>query len=71
MKLLLKVLKGDKSRDALMASLALSDRKSFSERYLRPALIQGLLEMTVPEKPRSNLQQYRLTAAGARLRDTL
>jgi Fic family protein len=70
-KLLLKVLKGDKSRDALMASLALSDRKSFSERYLRPALIQGLLEMTVPEKPRSNLQQYRLTAAGARLRDTL
>ncbi len=52
-----------------MATLGLSDRKSFSERYLRPALAQGLLEMTVPDKPRSRMQQYRLTEAGIRLRD--
>lgn len=70
-KALLKAVKGDKGRDAIMAALGLSDRKSFSERYLRPALAQGLVEMTVPDKPRSRMQQYRLTAEGVRLRDGL
>ncbi len=40
--------------------LSLSDRKSFRERYLRPALQAGLIEMTLPDKPNSRLQKYRL-----------
>lgn len=52
------------SRDELMVELALNDRKSFSQRYLQPALQQGLIEMTLPDKPRSRLQCYRLTRAG-------
>jgi len=49
------------SREALQSLLSLSDRKSFNLRYIKPALVQGLIEMTIPDKPRSRSQQYRLT----------
>ena len=32
--------------------------------YLRPALDSGLVEMTLPDKPNSRSQRYRLTAKG-------
>ena len=37
---------------------------AFRERYLKPALDLGLIEMTIPGKPNSRLQQYRLTDQG-------
>jgi hypothetical protein len=52
------------SREALQSALRLSDRKSFRERYLKPALADGLIEMTIPAKPNSRLQKYRLTDKG-------
>ena len=52
------------NRDALQQHLQLRDRKSFRERYLKPALENGFIEMTIPDKPSSKLQQYKLTAAG-------
>jgi hypothetical protein len=52
------------AREALQSALGLSDRKSFRERYLKPALADGLIEMTLPDKPNSRLQQYRLTDKG-------
>lgn len=58
---LLLALKGDMSRDDLQIALGLQDRKSFSARYLKPALNAGLIEMTIPNKPNSRLQKYRLT----------
>jgi hypothetical protein len=57
---LLQVVSGDSSRAELQEKLGLRDRKSFFERYLKPALALGLLEMTVPDKPNSRLQKYRL-----------
>jgi hypothetical protein len=48
--------------DDLQAVLDLHDRKTFSERYLKPALNAGLIEMTIPEKPNSRLQKYRISA---------
>ena len=52
--------------------LGLKHRPTFRENYLRPALQQGLVEMTLPDTPSSRLQRYRLTDAGrqqlARLR---
>lgn len=61
---LLEVLKGSMSREALQSALFLQDRKSFRERYLGPAMVEELIEMTIPEKPNSRLQKYRLTDKG-------
>ena len=61
---LLKALLGEMSRDALQSALKLQDRKSFRERYLKPALAEGLIEMTLPDKPNSRLQKYRLASQG-------
>ena len=44
--------------------LGLKDRKHLQERYLEPALAEGLVELTIPDKPRSRLQKYRLTEKG-------
>lgn len=59
-KKLLRSLVGTMNRDELQSALNLKDRKSFRERYLKPALAAGLIEMTVPGKPNSRLQSYRL-----------
>ncbi|WP_350309920.1 Fic family protein [Pseudoalteromonas sp. SCSIO 43095] len=36
--------------------LGLKDRKHFRERYLKPAIDAGIIEMTIPEKPNSKMQ---------------
>jgi len=63
---LLSALKGEMSLAELLGTLRLSDRKSFRERYLRPALKAGLIAMTQPHAPRSSVQRYRLTPQGKR-----
>lgn len=55
------------NRDDLQNALGLQDRKSFSGRYLKPAINAGLIEMTTPDKPNSRLQKYRLTQKGQTL----
>lgn len=44
--------------------LGLKERTHLRERYLAPALAEGLIEPTLPDKPNSRLQKYRLTAKG-------
>ncbi len=44
-------------REALQSTLGLSDRKSFRARYLKSALAEGLIEMTIPDKPNSRLHR--------------
>ena len=44
--------------------LGLKHRGSFQENYLRPALEKNLIEPTIPDKPTSRLQKYRLTDKG-------
>lgn len=61
---LLRVLRGEMSRQMLQDALGLGDTKHFRQRYLLPALEAGWIEMTHPEKPNSRLQKYRLTPAG-------
>lgn len=66
-KLLSHIGRDDISAAALMQAIGLSDRRNFRERYLRPALESGLVEMTIPEKPQSSKQRYRLTQRGVDL----
>jgi hypothetical protein len=47
-----------------MTRLKLSHRPTFRANYLNPALTTGLIERTIPDKPNSRLQKYRLTAKG-------
>ena len=49
----------------LQEALNLSDTKYFRSSFLLPALHDGLIEMTVPDKPRSSKQRYRLTPKGS------
>jgi ATP-dependent DNA helicase RecG len=63
---MLKLLKGEMSRVELMSALGLKDEKHFRTHYQQVALALGVLEMTVPDKPNSRLQKYRLTQAGRR-----
>ena len=49
----------------LQEALNLSDAKHFRSNFLLPALRDGLIEMTVPDKPRSSKQRYRLTPKGS------
>jgi hypothetical protein len=61
---LLGVLRGEMSRQALQEALGLRDDEHFRKAYLLPALDAGLVEMTIPDRPTSRLQQYRLTRRG-------
>jgi ATP-dependent DNA helicase RecG len=63
-KRLLAVCEGELSRSELQTRLGLADRKHFRTAYLLPALDAGLIEMTIPDKPRSSAQRYRLTHIG-------
>ena len=40
------------------------DRTKFRRRFLIPLVEQGLLQMTIPDKPNSRLQKYVITEAG-------
>ena len=62
---------GEQSRAALMEAVGLSHREHFRESYLVPALAAGYLEMTIPDKPTSSRQRYRLTPAGHAFFQTL
>ena len=55
------------TRADVQAALSLSSRRHFDARYLGPSLAAGLVELTIPDKPTSRLQKYRLTAAGKAL----
>ena len=55
------------SRRDIQQKLGLSDEKHFREFYLQPSIAGGLIEMTVPERPTSRLQKYRLTRKGCQL----
>ena len=52
------------TRQAIQDALELANREHFRKTYLAPALEQGVIEMTVPNKPTSRSQRYRLTDLG-------
>jgi Fic family protein len=56
--------KGSLSRKDIFAAIGMSgDTRSYN-RNIAPLLNKGLVEMTIPDKPNSRIQKYRLTATG-------
>ena len=55
---------GARSKHELMTRLGLHNAEHFRKAYLQPALQAGYLERTIPEKPHSSRQRYRLTTKG-------
>ncbi|KKG11982.1 ATP-dependent DNA helicase [Methanosarcina sp. 2.H.A.1B.4] len=60
----LKKCKNECSIVDLMELTERTDRSKFRKRILSPLLDAGFIEMTIPDKPRSSKQKYRLTAKG-------
>jgi ATP-dependent DNA helicase RecG len=69
-RLLLALKSGEKSSGTLRSVLGIKHRPTFRDNYLRPALDAELIEMTIPEKPSSSNQKYRLTDKGRTVLNT-
>lgn len=61
---LLRALSGEMTRQELQDAVGLRHRIHFSKACLFPALRGRLIEMTIPDKPRSRRRRYRLTPVG-------
>lgn len=59
------------TRAELMDALGIMNQTRAFNRHVRPLLDAGLLERTVPDKPTSRLQRYRLTGIGRAYLDRL
>ena len=55
---------GALNRADAQIKLSLKGQANFRDRHLVPSLNSGLVEMTIPDKPRSSKQKYRLTKKG-------
>ena len=60
----MKIDQNEYSRAELMEYVEIKHRPTFLYSYLQPALEEGLIEQTIPEKPNSSKQKYRLTSKG-------
>lgn len=47
-----------------MALAGKTNRTKFRDQVIKPLLDEGLIAMTLPDKPTSRLQKYRLTPKG-------
>ena len=59
--------KGNLGNAEILASLGLKNRRRMRETYIAPAMHAALIEYTIPDKPRSSKQKYRLTAMGRKI----
>ncbi|MBQ2242737.1 MAG: hypothetical protein II318_00810 [Bacteroidales bacterium] len=68
---LLSILTGEMGRSELQELLFIKNRDYFRTDYLNSAISNGYIELTIPEKPNSQNQKYRLTAKGLALKESL
>lgn len=61
-------IEGEMNREEIQIKLNLKHRENFRKLYLKPALDAGWIEMTIPDKPNSKYQKYRLTEKGKKIK---
>ncbi|WP_339622136.1 Fic family protein [uncultured Marinobacter sp.] len=67
MQKLLSVVTRERKRSEIQSAMSLEHEEHSLGAYLTQALASGVIEMTLPDKPYSNKQRYRLTAKGVAL----
>ncbi len=68
---LVTALTGEMGRSELQELLSIKNRDYFRTDYLNSAISNGYIELTIPDKPNSQNQKYRLTAKGLALKESL
>ena len=68
---MLSIMTGEMTRREIQEKLGLRDEKHFRENYQQVGVKLSLIEMTIPNKPRSSKQTYRLTDTGKRLLESM
>ncbi len=66
---LLRAVVGKMPRQQIQSALGLKGEEHFRTAYLKPPLISKVIEMTLPDTPRSSKLRYRLTTLGQRWLD--
>jgi ATP-dependent DNA helicase RecG len=61
---LLSLCQKDIGREDMQKQLGIKNKNHFLKSYLNPTIAKGLVEMTIPDKPNSSRQKYRLTESG-------
>jgi hypothetical protein len=55
---------GEKSRLEIQKFMKFKDRNNFNDNYLSVLLEKKLIQMTIPDKPNSRSQKYKITNKG-------
>jgi ATP-dependent DNA helicase RecG len=58
---ILKFCKLEKTREEIQSYINIKDREYFRKSILNPLLDEGLIELTIPDKPTSKNQKYKTT----------
>ena len=66
---LILVMDKEYSISELMSFMKLAHKPNFRKNYLQPAIELGIIELTIPEKPSSSKQKYRLTQKGKNIKE--
>ena len=66
-KKMLSIMQGEMTCGKIQEKLGIKDEKHFRENYQQISIKLGLIEMTIPDKPRSSKQRYRLMEKGRKL----
>ena len=61
---ILRLCRQEQSLVALMNAVGRQNRTKFRDGLVKPLIEAGLLELTIPDKPRSRMQHYRTTEVG-------
>ena len=62
--ILLRLCRTESTLLELMSAVGRKSRTKFRIQFIQPLLDLGLIQMTIPDKPNSRLQKYRITPAG-------
>ena len=67
----LTTLEDEKKREEILSAIGFTNKSTNFKKYVQPLMEAGWMEMTIPDKPKSALQKYRLTRQGHKIKSIL